>query len=68
MSQGVWIGLVSVAVVHTIVMMLVGGWVSEEKNREAKEGILLGIFFSLPGLILAALLPTKVKAKPKQTA
>ena len=44
-------------------MGFLGSYVAIEKNRSGTEGFLLGLLFSLIGVIIVALLPTKEKPK-----
>lgn len=45
----------------------VGSWVAKEKGRDRAEGFLLGLFLSIPGLIIEGLLPTQ-QAKPPRAS
>lgn len=45
------------------IFAMLGGWISAQKNRSGGEGALLGFFFGPLGCIIAALLPTKEKAR-----
>ena len=51
-----------------IIMGLLGRYVAIEKNRSQSEGFWLGFLFSILGVIIVALLPTKEKQtiKPKE--
>ena len=42
-----------------IIMGLLGRYVAKEKNRSKAEGFWLGFLFSILGVIIVALLPTK---------
>lgn len=42
-------------------MGLLGRYVAKEKNRSKAEGFWLGFLFSILGVIIVALLPTKEK-------
>ena len=42
-----------------IIMGLLGRYVAKEKNRSKAEGFWLGFLFSILGIIIIALLPTK---------
>ena len=44
-----------------IIMGLLGRYVAKEKNRSKAEGFWLGFLFSILGVIIVALLPTKEK-------
>ena len=44
-----------------IIMGLLGRYVAKEKNRSKAEGFWLGFLFSIFGVIIVALLPTKEK-------
>lgn len=44
-------------------MGFLGSYVATEKNRSGTEGFLLGLLFSIIGVIIVALLPTKEKSK-----
>ena len=46
-----------------IIMGFLGSYVATEKNRSGTEGFLLGLLFSILGVIIVALLPTKEKPK-----
>ena len=51
------------AILSLIIMGFLGSYVAKEKNRSGTEGFLLGLLFSLIGVIIVALLPTKEKPK-----
>ena len=56
------IGLTALA----IIMGFLGRYVAKEKNRSAAEGFWIGFLFSILGVIIVALLPTKEKEKPTE--
>jgi len=43
----------------TLVMVLFGSWVAEQKGRSSLEGALLGLLFSMFGILIEALLPAR---------
>jgi hypothetical protein len=49
-----------------LVTGLLGSYVSSEKNRGGSEGFIVGFLFSLLGVIIVSLLPTKVKKQVKE--
>jgi CDP-diglyceride synthetase len=49
--------------IFTTIMGFVGIYIAEEKGRSLTEGFLFGFFFSLIGLIIVAVLPTKLVEK-----
>ena len=48
----------------SLVMGFLGRYVAMEKNRSEAEGFWIGFLFSVLGVIIVALLPTKEKEKP----
>ena len=44
-----------------IIMGILGRYVAKEKNRSKSEGFWIGFLFSILGVIIVALLPTKEK-------
>jgi hypothetical protein len=54
--------LIVIAVIW-VGMIWLGGYVSDQKGRSKNEGQLLGLFFGLLGVIIAALLPTVDKRR-----
>jgi CDP-diglyceride synthetase len=51
--------------IFTTIMGFIGIYIAEEKGRSSSEGFLFGFFFSVIGLIIVAVLPTKLVEKPK---
>ena len=58
----VWITIV---VVQAVVCGALGAYVSAAKNRDAAEGLILGVLLGVIGVLIAALLPT-VANEPKR--
>ena len=55
--------IIEIAILSSVIMGFLGSYVAIEKNRSGTEGFLLGLLFSLIGVIIVALLPTKEKPK-----
>jgi hypothetical protein len=48
-----------VLLISAVVTGFLGRYVAKEKGREAAEGFILGFLFSLIGVIVEAILPSK---------
>ena len=57
--------MTGILILSSIIMGFLGSYVASEKNRSGTEGFLLGLLFSIIGVIIVALLPTKEKKKDK---
>ena len=57
--------LITIAAVQSAVCGALGAYVSTAKNRNAAEGLILGVLLGVIGVLIAALLPT-VTDKPKK--
>jgi hypothetical protein len=55
--------IIEIVILSSVIMGFLGSYVAKEKNRSGTEGFLLGLLFSLIGVIIVALLPTKEKQK-----
>lgn len=55
--------VIGIGFLLAIIMGLLGRYVAKEKNRSKAEGFWLGFLFSILGVIIVALLPTKEKPK-----
>ena len=55
--------MIGIVILSSVIMGFLGSYVAIEKNRSGTEGFLLGLLFSLIGVIIVALLPTKEKPK-----
>tara|TARA_X000000368_G_scaffold407137_1_gene386227 strand:- start:113 stop:412 length:300 start_codon:yes stop_codon:yes gene_type:complete len=53
--------IIGIGLLFAIIMGILGRYVAKEKNRSGAEGFWLGFLFSLIGVIIVALLPTKEK-------
>tara|TARA_B100000959_G_C14750265_1_gene528890 strand:+ start:425 stop:730 length:306 start_codon:yes stop_codon:yes gene_type:complete len=53
--------IIGIGLIVAIIMGILGRYVAKEKNRSGAEGFWLGFLFSIFGVILVALLPTKEK-------
>lgn len=51
--------IIGIGFLLAIIMGLLGRYVAKEKNRSKAEGFWLGFLFSILGVIIVALLPTK---------
>ena len=55
--------MIGILILSSFIMGFLGRYVANEKNRSKAEGFWLGFLFSLLGVIIVALLPTKEKPK-----
>ena len=55
--------MTEILILSSFIMGFLGSYVAKEKNRSGTEGFLLGLLFSIIGVIIVALLPTKEKSK-----
>ena len=53
--------IIGIGLFLAIIMGILGRYVAKEKNRSKAEGFWLGFLFSILGVIIVALLPTKDK-------
>lgn len=53
--------IIGIGFLLAIIMGILGRYVAKEKNRSKAEGFWLGFLFSIFGVIIIALLPTKEK-------
>ena len=53
--------IIGIGLIVAIIMGILGRYVAKEKNRSKAEGFWLGFLFSIFGVIIIALLPTKEK-------
>tara|TARA_B100000579_G_scaffold265539_1_gene219004 strand:+ start:324 stop:599 length:276 start_codon:yes stop_codon:yes gene_type:complete len=53
--------IIGIGLIVAIIMGILGRYVAKEKNRSKAEGFWLGFLFSILGVIIVALLPTKDK-------
>ena len=53
--------IIGIGLLFAIIMGILGRYVAKEKNRSKSEGFWLGFLFSILGVIIVALLPTKEK-------
>jgi|TARA_B110000914_G_C15310904_1_gene375626 hypothetical protein len=53
--------VIIILIALSLIMGFLGRYVAMEKNRSAAEGFLIGFLFSILGIIIIALLPTKEK-------
>ena len=53
--------IIGIGLLFAIIMGILGRYVAKEKNRSKAEGFWLGFLFSILGVIIVALLPTKDK-------
>ena len=51
--------IIGIGFLLAIIMGILGRYVAKEKNRSKAEGFWLGFLFSILGVIIVALLPTK---------
>ena len=58
--------IIGIGLLLAIIMGILGRYVAKEKNRSAAEGFWIGFLFSILGVIIVALLPTKEKEKPTE--
>ena len=56
--------IIGIGFLLAIIMGILGRYVAKEKNRSKAEGFWIGFLFSVLGVIIVALLPTKEKEKP----
>ena len=62
--------IIGIGFLLAIIMGFLGRYVAKEKNRSKAEGFWLGFLFSILGVIIVALLPTKekrIKIKSEQS-
>ncbi len=55
--------IIGIGILMSFIMGFLGRYVAKEKNRSKAEGFWLGFLFSILGVIIVALLPTKEKPK-----
>ena len=55
--------IIGIGILFSFIMGFLGRYVAKEKNRSKAEGFWLGFLFSILGVIIVALLPTKEKLK-----
>ena len=55
--------MIELLVVLAIGSGVLGGYIAKQKNRGLAEGAIIGFLFSVIGLIVVALLPSKVEDK-----
>ena len=55
--------IIGIGILVSFIMGFLGRYVAKEKNRSKAEGFWLGFLFSILGVIIVALLPTKEKLK-----
>ena len=55
--------IIGIGILLSFIMGFLGRYVAKEKNRSKAEGFWLGFLFSILGVIIVALLPTKEKLK-----
>ena len=55
--------IIGIGILVSFIMGFLGRYVAKEKNRSKAEGFWLGFLFSILGVIIVALLPTKEKPK-----
>jgi hypothetical protein len=53
--------VIIILIALSLIMGFLGRYVAMEKNRSAAEGFWIGFLFSVLGIIIIALLPTKEK-------
>tara|TARA_B110000495_G_C22726927_1_gene426769 strand:- start:244 stop:423 length:180 start_codon:yes stop_codon:yes gene_type:complete len=53
--------VIIILIALSLIMGFLGRYVAMEKNRSAAEGFWIGFLFSILGIIIIALLPTKEK-------
>ena len=53
--------IIGIGLIVAIIMGILGRYVAKEKNRSGAEGFWIGFLFSILGVIIVALLPTKEK-------
>ena len=53
--------IIGIGILLSFIMGFLGRYVAKEKNRSKAEGFWLGFLFSILGVIIVALLPTKEK-------
>ena len=59
-------GQITLYFIVALITGFIGQYVAKEKNREQGEGFILGFLLSVLGIIIVALLPTKVSIQQPQ--
>lgn len=59
-------GQITLYLIVALVTGFIGQYVAKEKNREQGEGFILGFLLSVLGIIIVALLPTKLSIQQPQ--